>query len=53
MIPQDWGIGLLGGLLIGAAAAWYLLVNGRIMGATGQLGEVVDGSAGASLPEKL
>ena len=43
-IPTDWLWGLGGGLMIGAAAAIYLLVNGRIMGASGILGGVVDGS---------
>ena len=37
--------GLLGGLVIGSAAALLLLANGRIMGASGMLGEVVDGTA--------
>ncbi len=42
MIPMDWTYGLIGGLMIGAAAAMYLLVNGRIMGASGILGGIVD-----------
>ena len=40
----DWIYGLLGGGLIGSAAALFLLVNGRIMGASGILGGLVDGS---------
>jgi len=44
-MPMDWVMGLLGGLLIGSAAALYLLVNGRIMGASGIIGGLVDGSA--------
>lgn len=44
-MPMDWIMGLVGGLLIGSAAAIYLLVNGRIMGASGILGGLVDGSA--------
>ena len=43
-MPQDWLMGLLGGGLIGLAAAMYLLINGRIMGASGILGGLVDGS---------
>ncbi|MEO0487605.1 MAG: YeeE/YedE thiosulfate transporter family protein [Pseudomonadota bacterium] len=43
-MPMDWIYGLLGGLMIGSAAALYLLVNGRIMGASGILGSVIDGS---------
>lgn len=34
----DWAWGLAGGLMIGFAAAMYLLLNGRIMGASGILG---------------
>jgi uncharacterized protein len=44
MIETDWLWGLAGGLLIGSAAALYLLVNGRIMGASGIVGELVDGT---------
>ena len=43
-MPMDWLMGLFGGLLIGSAAALYLLVNGRIMGASGIIGGLVDGS---------
>lgn len=45
MIEQAWIYGLLGGLMIGGAAALFLLVNGRIMGASGLLGSLVDGSS--------
>ena len=44
MIPLDWLFGLMGGLMIGAAAAMYLLISGRIMGALGILGGLIDGS---------
>ena len=47
----DWLWGLLGGGLIGCAAAIYLLVNGRIMGASGIAGALVDGSAGRNWAE--
>lgn len=53
MIQDAWIYGLIGGLLIGSAAALYLLVNGRIMGASGILGGLVDGSARASAPERI
>lgn len=43
-MPMDWIMGLGGGLLIGLAATIYLLVNGRIMGASGIIGGLVDGS---------
>jgi uncharacterized membrane protein YedE/YeeE len=53
MIQSDWIFGLAGGGLIGLAAALYLLVNGRIMGASGIIGGLVDGSAGAQSAERL
>ncbi len=43
-MPTEWLMGLLGGGLIGLAAAMYLLLNGRIMGASGIIGGLVDGS---------
>lgn len=52
-MQQDWILGLLGGLTIGTAAALYLLVNGRIMGASGILGGLVDGSGKSTAPERL
>ncbi|MGC1495096.1 MAG: YeeE/YedE family protein [Sulfitobacter sp.] len=48
----DWIWGLIGGLLIGCAGAVYLLGNGRIMGASGILGGLVDGSARAAWVER-
>jgi len=53
MIPTDWIYGLIGGLMIGAAAAMFLLVNGRIMGASGILGGLIDGSGKANTKERL
>lgn len=53
MIPQDWLWGLAGGLMIGTSAALYLLVNGRIMGASGILGGLLDGSARHEWAERL
>ena len=44
-MQQDWLWGLAGGGLIGLAGAVYLLVNGRVMGASGILGSLIDGSA--------
>ena len=48
----SWMYGLIGGLMIGAAAAIYLLVNGRIMGASGIAGSLVDGTAGSAFWER-
>lgn len=53
MIPIDWIWGAVGGLMIGAAAGIYLLVNGRIMGASGILGGLVDGTGRDSMVERL
>ncbi|OIQ06407.1 MAG: hypothetical protein AUK60_08030 [Rhodobacteraceae bacterium CG2_30_10_405] len=53
MIEPDWVWGFVGGLMIGAAASLYLLVNGRIMGASGIVGDLVDGSGRATAPERL
>ena len=43
-MQPDWIWGLVGGLLIGTGGAVYLLGNGRIMGASGIIGGLVDGS---------
>lgn len=51
-MPQDWLYGLLGGGLIGLAAALYLHLNGRIMGASGIIGGLVDGSGRGSMAER-
>ena len=44
-MEPDWIWGLVGGLLIGFAGVILLWGNGRIMGASGILGGLVDGSA--------
>ena len=44
MIHIDWIWGLVGGLMIGTSAAIFLLGNGRIMGASGIIGGLVDRS---------
>lgn len=41
---QDWLMGLIGGGLIGTSAAIFLLVNGKVMGASGLIGGLVDKS---------
>lgn len=53
MFDIAWLYGLLGGLLIGCAAAAYLLVNGRIMGASGIVGGLVDGTGHSTWAERL
>lgn len=47
-----WLWGFCGGLTIGLAAASYLLVNGRIMGASGIVGGLIDGSGKTSRTER-
>ena len=41
MIEQDWLYGLLGGIFIGLAGSMYLLVNGKIMGASSIIGGII------------
>lgn len=53
MIEQDWIWGFVGGLLIGTGGAVYLLVNGRIMGASGILGALLDGSGMRTMWERV
>jgi uncharacterized membrane protein YedE/YeeE len=49
----DWSFGLIGGLMIGLAAAILLVGNGRIMGASGLLGGLVDGSGRGNAGERV
>lgn len=53
MLEQDWIWGLVGGLMIGSAGALFLLMNGRIMGASGIIGGLVDGSGRGNWSERL
>lgn len=46
-------MGLIGGVLIGLGAATYLLGNGRIMGASGIIGGLIDGSGRSTAVERL
>jgi uncharacterized membrane protein YedE/YeeE len=48
-----WGFGLLGGLMIGTAAAIFLLVNGKIMGASGIVGGLIDRSGSDTWKERV
>ncbi len=49
----EWVWGLVGGLLIGLGAAVYLLCNGRIMGASGILGGLLERSEQSAMTERL
>lgn len=52
-MQMDWIMGLVGGLMIGSAAAVFLLFNGRIMGASGLIGGLVDGSGYGNAAERI
>ncbi len=52
-MQADWLWGLLGGLMIGGAASFYLLVNGRIMGISGIFGGLVDGTGRGDIGDRL
>lgn len=52
-MEMDWIMGLVGGLIIGLGAAAYLLINGRVMGASGIVGGLVDGSGRATARERI
>lgn len=52
-MPIEWIYGLAGGVLIGLAAAAFLLINGRIMGASGILGGLVDGTGKSNASERV
>lgn len=52
-MQTDWIWGFAGGGLIGLAGAVFLLVNGRIMGASGLLGGLIDGSGRFNALEHL
>ncbi|WP_198431740.1 YeeE/YedE family protein [Pseudorhodobacter sp. MZDSW-24AT] len=52
-MQQDWIWGLIGGLMIGGAGALFLLLNGRIMGASGIIGGLADGSGRGNWAERV
>ena len=51
-MQADWIWGFVGGLMIGGAAALYLLMNGKIMGISGIVGGLLDGSGWATWPDR-
>ena len=53
MIEQSYIYGAIGGLIIGLAGAFYLLGNGRIMGASGIIGGLLDGSGRKTSADRL
>lgn len=52
-MEQDWIWGLLGGFMIGLAGAILLLANGRVMGASGIFGGLVDRSGWSTAKERV
>ncbi|MEM9576588.1 MAG: YeeE/YedE family protein [Pseudomonadota bacterium] len=52
-METSWIWGFLGGLMIGTAAAFYLLGNGRIMGVSGILGGLIDRTSREQARERL
>lgn len=52
-MPLEWIYGLVGGLMIGCAAALFLVVNGRVMGASGLIGGLIDRTGLGNAPERL
>lgn len=52
-MQSDWILGLLGGLMIGGAVALFLWGNGRITGASGLFGGLVDGTGRADRGERV
>jgi len=52
-MEQDWIWGLVGGVMIGTAGAVLLLANGRIMGASGIFGGLIDRSGWSTAKERI
>ncbi|QIE41852.1 YeeE/YedE family protein [Meridianimarinicoccus aquatilis] len=52
-MPIDWIFGLIGGLMIGLAGAVFLLANGKVMGASGIIGGLIDGSGSSNRTERI
>jgi uncharacterized membrane protein YedE/YeeE len=53
MWQTDWIPGLIGGLMIGLAGVVLLIANGRVMGASGILGGLADGTGRGNAGERL
>ena len=52
-MQTDWIMGLTGGVIIGLAASFYLLTNGKVMGASGIIGGLVDKSGWSIARERI
>ena len=52
-MQTDWIVGLTGGVVIGIAASFYLLTNGKVMGASGIIGGLVDQSGWSTARDRI
>ena len=52
-MQTDWIMGLIGGVVIGLAASFYLLTNGKVMGASGIIGGLVDKSGWSTARDRI
>ena len=52
-MQTDWIMGLTGGFAIGLAASFYLLTNGKVMGASGIIGGLVDKSGWSTARDRI
>jgi uncharacterized membrane protein YedE/YeeE len=52
-MQTDWILGLTGGVVIGLAASVYLLTNGKVMGASGIIGGLVDKSGWLTARDRI
>lgn len=52
-MQTDWIMGLTGGVVIGLAASFYLLTNGKVMRASGIIGVLVDKSGWSVARERI
>ena len=52
-MQTDWILGLTGGVVICLAASVYLLTNGKVMGASGIIGGLVDKSGWSTARDRI
>lgn len=49
----QWNLALIGGAMVGVGGCLFLLVNGRVLGTSGIVGGLVDGSGHANRNERV
>lgn len=52
-MEHQWTIALIGGSIVGIGGCWFLLMNGRVLGSSGILGGLVDGSGQQNRAERI